>query len=111
MQPRSPGLPGARSTERANCAQESSSLPSAEDDLALAHTLHHLDADDGHSRLQLFFRPTRLRGHVRNQEPHKCHRLAWWPLDRMPDNTVPYTVRAVSEIARGNPLSVLGWAT
>ncbi|MFD7639190.1 NUDIX domain-containing protein [Kitasatospora sp. NPDC059795] len=81
-----------------------------EEDLVLVHTLHHLDPDDGRSRLQLFFRPTRYGGHVHNAEPHKCEELRAWPLDSLPADTVPYTVHAVAEITRGNTLSTVGWA-
>ncbi|MGW7449597.1 hypothetical protein ACWGJO_40475, partial [Kitasatospora sp. NPDC054795] len=73
------------------------------------NTLHHLDADDGRSRLQLFFRPARHTGQVRNAEPHKCEELRWWPLDHLPTDIVPYTAHALGEIGRGKPLSVVGW--
>ncbi len=79
------------------------------EDLVLVHTLHHLDPDDGRSRLQLFFRPTRYDGHVRNAEPHKCEELRWWPLDALPAKTVPYTAHALAGMIAGRALSVVGW--
>jgi 8-oxo-dGTP pyrophosphatase MutT (NUDIX family) len=91
-------------------AEEELGISIAEQDLSLAHTLHHLDADDGRSRLQLFFQPASYQGRVQNHEPDKCERLSWWPLDRLPDTTVPYTVHALSEITDGSTLSVVGWA-
>ncbi|MER7846190.1 NUDIX domain-containing protein [Kitasatospora sp. NPDC096077] len=103
-----PGEPVTRSMTRE--AEEELGVLIAEDDLELVHTLHHLDADDGRSRLQLFFRPTRYDGRVRNAEPHKCDALHWWPLDGLPSSTVPYTVQALAEIGRGNALSTVGWA-
>ncbi|MFF2658176.1 NUDIX domain-containing protein [Kitasatospora sp. NPDC058032] len=90
-------------------AEEELGILIAETDLALVHTLHHLDADDGRSRLQLFFRPARYDGRVRNAEPHKCDALRYWPLDGLPSNTVPYTVHALGEITRGATLSTVGW--
>ncbi|MFG3052297.1 NUDIX domain-containing protein [Kitasatospora sp. NPDC048239] len=90
-------------------AEEELGITLAEDDLDLVHTLHHLDADDGRSRLQLFFRPTRYQGRIRNAEPHKCGQLRWWPLDGLPADTVPYTAHALGEIARGSALSTVGW--
>ncbi|MFD7414173.1 NUDIX domain-containing protein [Kitasatospora purpeofusca] len=102
------GEPVTRSMTRE--AEEELGITIAEHDLALVHTLHHLDADDGRSRLQLFFRPTRYHGRLRNAEPHKCEELHWWPLDSLPDDTVPYTAHALTEITRGNTLSTVGWA-
>ncbi|MFJ1795366.1 NUDIX hydrolase [Kitasatospora griseola] len=101
------GEPVTRSMTRE--AEEELGIRIAEDALTLVHTLHHLDADDGRSRLQLFFRPTRYDGQVCNAEPHKCEALRWWPLDGLPSNTVPYTVHALGEIARGSTLSTVGW--
>ncbi|MFJ8628166.1 NUDIX domain-containing protein [Kitasatospora sp. NPDC093550] len=102
-----PGETVTRSMTRE--AEEELGILIAEHDLTLVHTLHHLDADDGRSRLQLFFRPARYDGRVRNAEPHKCGELRWWPLDGLPSNTVPYTAHALGEIVRGGTLSTVGW--
>ncbi|MEV0190636.1 NUDIX domain-containing protein [Kitasatospora purpeofusca] len=102
------GEPVTRSMTRE--AEEEIGITIAEDDLLLVHTLHHLDADDGRSRLQLFFRPTRYEGRLRNAEPHKCSELRWWPLNGLPDDTVPYTAHALAAITRGSALSTVGWA-
>ncbi|MFJ6378613.1 NUDIX domain-containing protein [Kitasatospora sp. NPDC092039] len=104
-----PGETVTRSMTRE--AREELGILIAEADLTLAHTLHHLDADDGRSRLQLFFLPARYDGQVRNVEPHKCDALRWWPLVGLPADTVPYTRHALGEIARGNALSTVGWPT
>ncbi|MFF3002329.1 NUDIX domain-containing protein [Kitasatospora sp. NPDC057940] len=104
-----PGETVTRSMARE--AAEELGISIAEDDLELVHTLHHLDTDDGRSRLQLFFRPTRYDGRVRNAEPHKCAELHWWPLDRLPAGIVPYTAHALAEITRGKALSTDGWPT
>ncbi|MCX5208039.1 NUDIX domain-containing protein [Kitasatospora sp. NBC_00240] len=77
--------------------------------LELQHVLHLLDAGDTEGRLQLFFRPVVYTGQVSNREPEKCHELRWWPLDGLPEQTVPYTVRALGEIALGRALSAPGW--
>ncbi|GGV24689.1 hypothetical protein GCM10010495_45390 [Kitasatospora herbaricolor] len=77
--------------------------------LELLHVLHHLDADDTEGRLQLFFRPVVYTGQVSNREPEKCHELRWWPLDGLPEQVVPYTARALAEIALGRGLSTPGW--
>ncbi|WP_030463856.1 NUDIX domain-containing protein [Kitasatospora sp. NRRL B-11411] len=80
----------------------------AEDALELLHALHHLDAADGRSRVQLFFGASHHDGAIRNAEPHKCAELAWWPNDALPVDTVPCTAHALSGIALGKRLSVVG---
>ncbi|MEV0533767.1 NUDIX domain-containing protein [Kitasatospora sp. NPDC050463] len=104
-----PGETVTRSMTRE--AEEELGILIAEEDLALVHTLHHLDADDGRSRLQLFFRPARYDGQIRNAEPHKCEALRSWRLDQLPTDTVPYTVHALGEITRGSALSTVGRPT
>ncbi|MEK2491535.1 NUDIX domain-containing protein [Kitasatospora purpeofusca] len=101
------GEPVTRSMTRE--AEEELGITITEDDLLLVHALHLLDADDGRSRLQLFFRPTRYKGRLRNAEPHKCGELRWWPLGDLPDDTVPYTAHALAGITRGSTLSTVGW--
>lgn len=92
-------------------AEEELGIRIREEDLVLVHTLHHLDADDGLGRLQLFFTARSYRGPVTNREPDKCSELKYWPLEALPDTTVAYTAAALAEIAAGRPLSVLGWPT
>ncbi|MFJ4799072.1 NUDIX hydrolase [Kitasatospora purpeofusca] len=101
------GEPVTRSMTRE--AEEELGITIAEDDLLLVHALHLLDTDDGRSRLQLFFRPTRYKGRLRNAEPHKCGELRWWPLDGLPGDIVPYTAHALAGITRGSTLSTVGW--
>ncbi len=92
-------------------AEEELGIHVREKDLDLVHTLHHLDADDGLGRLQLFFTARSYAGPVTNREPDKCSELEWWPLEALPDPTVAYTAAALAEIAAGRPLSVFGWPT
>ncbi|MFJ4670543.1 NUDIX hydrolase [Kitasatospora purpeofusca] len=101
------GEPVTRSMTRE--AEEELGITITEENLLLVHTLHHLDADDGRGRLQLFFRTTRYDGRLRNAEPHKCSELRWWPLGGLPDDTVPYTAHALAGIACGSTLSTVGW--
>ncbi|WP_354643747.1 NUDIX hydrolase [Kitasatospora camelliae] len=79
--------------------------------LRLVHVLHDLDADDRTGRLQLFFRPEEgaVATEPDNREPDRCAELRWWPLDALPDPTVPYTRRALAAISAGHPLTVHGF--
>ncbi|MGW2397180.1 NUDIX hydrolase [Kitasatospora sp. NPDC001664] len=90
-------------------AKEELGITIREEDLLLVHALHHLDADDGAGRLQLFFAPLAYTGQVTNMEPEKCSALDWWPLDALPEPTVGYTRSALAAIQAGVPLSVHGF--
>jgi len=50
-------------------------------------------------RVDFFFTARRWSGEPRVVEPDKCARIAWWPLDGLPDPTVPHE-RVVLESLR-----------
>lgn len=59
--------------------------------------------------VDIFFECTRWKGEVINHEPHKCESIAFFPLRKLPSNTMPYLVHALSDIQQGVIYSELGW--
>lgn len=72
----------------------------------------HCRNPEGQGRIGLFFatpyRPDH-HGEPHNAEPHKCAALAWYPLDRLPTNTVPYTTAGLALHASPVTFTPLGW--
>lgn len=100
------GEPAARGAIRE--AAEELGIEIAESDLSFAHLCHHLDPD-GSARLGVFFTATTWRGRPINREPDKCSKLAWHPLDALPENTVDYARTAISHATTGTRYSQHGW--
>ncbi|MEV0596090.1 NUDIX hydrolase [Nonomuraea cavernae] len=73
-------------------------------DLTFAHVMHR--APD---RLDLFFVAREWQGEPRNAEPHKCSEVRWWPLDRLPGDTVGYAAAAVAEVLGRVPFTLHEW--
>ncbi|KLL10576.1 MULTISPECIES: NUDIX domain-containing protein [Protofrankia] len=71
----------------------------------------HFRNEHGEGRLGLFFRPRWWDGEPVNAEPHKCARIAWFPLDALPDNTYPYTRIGVDLYQRRRNFAAHGWNT
>ncbi|MBB2745210.1 UNVERIFIED_ORG: 8-oxo-dGTP pyrophosphatase MutT (NUDIX family) [Microbispora rosea subsp. rosea] len=69
------------------------------DDCEVVHVMHHRNAG-GTARIGMFLVPRSITGTPVNAEPHKCAELAWFPLDRLPEQTVPYARAGVEAVRR-----------
>ncbi|MFH9969909.1 NUDIX domain-containing protein [Streptomyces mirabilis] len=78
------------------------------DALRIVHTMHYRNPE-GEPRISWFFVASHWQGEPRNMEPHKCAGLSWHPIDRLPDNTVPYNALGIAHYLKGEPFSVHGW--
>lgn len=77
----------------------------------LVATVHYRNPE-GQARLGCFFHVAcnpRTQGEPVNAEPHKCAKIAWHPLDMLPENTVPYTAAGVELLRTGKPFAAVGW--
>ncbi len=75
-------------------------------DLRLVHVMHrkHIDI-----RMDFFFMATLSRYTPKNLEPEKCDDLRWFPLTRLPVNTIAYIRAAVQCYRKKNVYSEFGW--
>ncbi|KFB03396.1 hypothetical protein ALLO2DRAFT_03900, partial [Frankia sp. Allo2] len=53
----------------------------------------------------------RTHGEPVNAEPQKCARIAWFPLDEIPDSTYPYTRVGIDLHRRRENFAISGWET
>lgn len=76
------------------------------------HHVHvvHVVAPGLPARIGHFFIAERWLGDPVNREPAKCYRLAWFPLDELPDGTIQYSAAGITGYRDGNTgLTTLGW--
>jgi 8-oxo-dGTP diphosphatase len=59
--------------------------------LEYALTLYRADCE----RIDLFFMTAKWQGEIKNMEPERCSDLKWFPLDDLPENTIPYIRKAI----------------
>lgn len=50
---------------------------------------------EGHYRVDFFFKALRYEGSPANAEPSKAEEVAFYPVDSLPDNVVPYVKKAI----------------
>ncbi len=67
----------------------------------------HRRSDD--ERIDWFLSAEHWRGEVVNCEPHRCDQLAWFALDALPENVIPYVRRGLENYRRGRCFDSFGW--
>ena len=77
-------------------------------DLNLVLTMHRWCGD--HERADFFFAVEAWDGEVRNMELNKCDDLSWFPLDKLPENTIPYIRTAIDWYVKGIKYCEFGWS-
>lgn len=70
-------------------------------------TMHRWCGD--HERIAFFFKADDWKGEIRNNEPNKCDDLRWFPLNRLPDNTIPYIRNAIDCCVNGVRYIEFAW--
>ena len=59
--------------------------------------------------INFFLTATSWKGTIANGEPHKCDELAWYQLDNLPGNMVPYVRKALENYHQGIWFDSFGW--
>lgn len=87
-------------------AREEAGIRIASEDLRVVGVMHRTSDDE---RLDFFLVAHSWAGQVTNQEPDKCDRLAWFELDDLPQNVIPYVRKALENYRLGNWFDSFGW--
>ena len=75
-------------------------------EIQIAHVMNRKSEDE---RIDFFMTIRQWSGEIINNEPHKCDELAWHPLNRLPQNTIPYVRHAIECIQNRIAYSEFGW--
>ena len=88
--------------------KEESSLELRPDDVRMVHAMHR-NCLDGAEYIDMFFTVDTWIGEPHIMEPEKCDDLRWFPIDDLPENTLPYIRQAIALIGQGMNFSESGW--
>lgn len=75
-------------------------------DLRVVEIMHRKSEDE---RVDFFLEAQKWSGELENREPEKCDQVAWFSLDALPENTIAYVKRALSNYQRGVWFEEYGW--
>ncbi len=69
----------------------------------LAHVMHRSELDPPY--MDFFFVSEGWKGTPEIKEPDKCDDMQWTPLDKLPENIIPYIRSAITQIYENNAYS------
>lgn len=87
-------------------AHEEVGIRIAPADLRVVGVMHRKSNDE---RVDFFLTAASWSGEITNTEPDKCDRLAWFDVDDLPENVIPYVRRALDNYRRGKWFDSFGW--
>jgi len=78
-------------------AKEEVGLEVSPSTLIVVGTMHRRSTE---ARIDFFVEAERWAGEPRNIEPDKCEKVAWFPMSRLPSDTIPYVRCALMNAGR-----------
>jgi 8-oxo-dGTP diphosphatase len=87
-------------------AREEVGVQIAAGDLQVVGVMHRKSDDE---RVDFFLVATSWSGEVKNMEPERCDRLAWFDVKALPENVIPYVRRALDNYCQGKWFDSFGW--
>lgn len=84
-------------------AKEEANIILKANNLRVVHVMHRFEMQNNpklRERVDVFFMAKKWRGKIKNLEPHKCDDLSWFPVSKLPPNTIPYIRQAVDNIRK-----------
>jgi len=79
-------------------AKEEAGINLTLQDLTFVHIVHRLGRESGIEYIDIFYEAHEWTGEITNVEPHKCSDLSWFPIDNLPENTIPVIKNVLASV-------------
>ena len=76
-------------------AREEAGIILDPDWLKVVHVMQRSKIGNNGERVDVFLTADEWKGNIGNLEPDKCDDLGWFPVDHLPDNTIPFIRQAI----------------
>jgi len=93
-------------------AREEANIKLKAKDLKVAHVMNRFEMQNNielRERIDVFIVAKKWQGKIKNLEPHKCDDLSWFPINKLPKNTIPYIKLAINNIRKNKFYSEFGY--
>ena len=87
-------------------AKEEAGVTLRPQDVKVVGAMHRKSNDE---RIDFFVTASIWSGQPSNREPDRCDELAWFSIESLPENTIPYVRRALENYQRGVWFDEFGW--
>ena len=87
-------------------AKEEAGIVLSSENLQVVHVMHRKSDDE---RIDIFLTAKRWSGQPKICEPEKCGGLEWFPLTKLPADTIPYIREAIQNYQNNICFSEFGW--
>jgi 8-oxo-dGTP diphosphatase len=84
-------------------AKEEAGIDIKEEDIRVLHVQHRINPTVEY--IDFSVTADKWTGEPQNLEPDKCSDLSWFPIDNLPENTIPYIRNVFENIRNGLPFS------
>ncbi len=88
-------------------AYEEAGVKVAKKDLKPVKVLHRNSGDQEY--MDFFFLAEKWEGEPTVKEPNKCDNMSWFPINALPENTLPYIKDVIENYKDGIPFIESGW--
>lgn len=88
-------------------AKEEAGITIRPQDLQFVHVMHR---NSDKEYIDFFFTTDTWEGELHNAEPEKCDELQWFPLNDIPNNTLPYIKQVIHDYRNQVAFSEVDWA-
>lgn len=88
-------------------AFEEAGVKVAKEDLKPVKVLHRNSGDQEY--MDFFFLAEKWEGEPQVKEPNKCDDMSWFPIDSLPENTLPYVKNVIENYKDGVAFIESGW--
>lgn len=88
-------------------AYEEAGVKVAKEDLKPLKVLHRKSTDSEY--MDFFFVAEKWEGEPKIMEPNKCDDMSWFPIEGLPENTLPHVREVIENRKDGIPFIESGW--
>lgn len=79
-------------------AREEANIIINPNEFKIVHVAHRSNIGTDGERIDIFMKADNWAGEIENKEPSKCSELAWFNINSLPENIIPFIRKVIDNI-------------